>query len=243
MVLRAWRGAAAAPGLAHGTGFPCSAPPRPRSRLGTRQPVPRRSTGRRSRIRALGRDQGGQVPGPQGRGSRGLPSCSVPERHRAASPGQPPPPRASSCPVPTGVLPRKLVSLLVTPGQCWASAGLIPPVPPAPALSGPLWVHHPSPDPSVPSSPSQGAPAPSSVLPEGGPGPWPRLPFPGAGCCRVLPSPPRLQPGCGGWDGAVVNDFSGNNSSWGCRCLGHSCETQREFRLCVRQPLPGPAWI
>lgn len=28
----------------------------------------------------------------------------------------------------------------------------------------------------------------------------------------------------------MVNDFSGNNMSWGCRCLGQNCEMQQEFR-------------
>lgn len=46
----------------------------------------------------------------------------------------------------------------------------------------------------------------------------------------MLTSLPWLQPGCWGWDRAVVNDFSGNNTAWGCHCLRHNCETQQEFR-------------
>lgn len=79
-------------------------------------------------------------------------------------------------------------------------------------------------------SSNPGTPAPSFVLP---------------GLSPTLP-PPRhsahipTQPGCWEWERAMVNDFSVNDITQGCCCLGHSLEMQQEFQhpkvMCVVAP-------
>lgn len=170
--------------------------------------------------------QGGHSPGQ-------TPSLSVPKRPCAMQPAWPPP--RGACPTVPQQVPAP--STCLSSFQTWATFDICSDESHSSGEETALcW---------LPSCPlchlfSKLESSSPSIRASQGPGSWPIFPPPGRDACWVLVSPPWLQPGCWGWDGAIVNDFSGNSTTQSCCCLGHSCRTHGEVQypkvMCVAAP-------